>query len=356
MNCNSLFLSIVIPVYNAEKYLQECLDSCLNQDFPSEQYEIICVNDGSTDSSLEILLNYEKKYNNVVVVNQSNKGVSTARNIGIETAKGEYIWFIDADDYIPDGFLKELYEKYYCKDYDMVLFGAYAFTESLSADELEQHKNGNLRPNQAIQNDCITRRLIQKDYIESHKLRFHKKIAYGEDSLFNYMLFVYKPKVAIFDKLGYFYRIHSGSAMRNKSYESKIKYIDSHITVIEVIKSFYDKEEKKRFRSIKYILDDVQYILDVIAGIPFDNAKEEIRKLQNIDVLPFKKHEGFNKKDIAITLYTNFMCCIYSILIRTSTNKIGFALLKYESKLMKGSLMKKLLKIIKKNYSYMSKD
>lgn len=227
MNCNSLFLSIVIPVYNAEKYLQECLDSCLNQDLSPDQYEIVCVNDGSTDNSSQILSNYENKYSNIVVVNQSNKGVSTARNIGIETAKGEYIWFIDADDFISDELLKDLYEKYYCKNYDMVLLGAYLFTESLSADETEQYKNGTLRPNQAVQNECITMRLIKKDYIKSHNLRFHKKIAYGEDSLFNYMLFVYKPRVTIFDKLGYFYRIHSGSAMRNKSYESKIRYIDS---------------------------------------------------------------------------------------------------------------------------------
>lgn len=356
MNCNSLFLSIVIPAYNAEKYLQECLDSCLNQDFPSDQYEIICVNDGSTDSSLEILLNYEKKYNNVVVVNQDNQGASAARNKGIETAKAKYIWFVDADDYIPDGFLKELYEKYYCKDYDMVLFGAYAFTESLSADELKQLKNGNLRPNQAIQSIYITRRLIKKEYLELYNIHFHEKITYGEDSLFDYIIYANNPQVGVFEELGYFYRIHTGSLMRNKSYENKIRFIDSHIATAQIVKAYYDKEDKKRFRTIRYILDDVQIVFDAITDFHLDKAKEEIRKLQNIDVLPFKKHEGFNKKDIAITLYTNFMCCIYSILIRTSTNKIGFALLKYESKLMKGSLMKKLLKIIKKNYSYMSKD
>jgi len=92
-------VSVIIPVYNVERYLRECLDSIINQTL--EDIEIICINDGSTDNSLEILCEYEKKDNRIIVFNQENKGVSTARNNGIKLAKGEFVCFIDPDDKYP---------------------------------------------------------------------------------------------------------------------------------------------------------------------------------------------------------------------------------------------------------------
>ena len=332
------------------------MESCVNQEIPSELYEIICIDDGSSDGSSEILFDYENNNDNIIVVTQSNKGASSARNKGIEKAKGKYIWFIDSDDFIPNGILKELHENYCRSDYDMVLFGAYSFVDTLSEGENEQYKNGTLHSNQAIQSIYITRRLIKRDFLDMHCIRFNEKITYGEDSLFDYIIYANNPRVEIYVKLGYFYRIHAGSLMRNKSYESKIKFIDSHISAVEIVKSYYDKESKKRFRTIRFILNDVQVILDAIAGIPFEKAKEEIQKLQSLDILPFKKHEKFNKKDLLITLYTNIMCCIYSLLISISSNKFGFNILKCESKVMNGKRIKKLIKKIKEKFSHMSKD
>ena len=96
MNTNNPFFSVIIPVYNVGKYLEECLESLLNQTL--ENIEIICINDGSTDNSLSILYEYRKKDKRVIVVNKSNGGVSSARNIGLRIARGEYIVFVDADD------------------------------------------------------------------------------------------------------------------------------------------------------------------------------------------------------------------------------------------------------------------
>lgn len=89
--------SIIIPVYNTEKYLRECIQSCINQDVDSNDYEIICINDGSKDQSLSILKEYELNYKNVTVIEQQNSGVSVARNKGISAASGDYIWFVDSD-------------------------------------------------------------------------------------------------------------------------------------------------------------------------------------------------------------------------------------------------------------------
>ena len=91
-------VSIIVPVYNAEKYLERCLDSLVNQTL--KDIEIICINDGSTDKSLKILNKYAGEYNNILIIEQENKGQSAARNVGIDTAGGEFIAFIDADDWV----------------------------------------------------------------------------------------------------------------------------------------------------------------------------------------------------------------------------------------------------------------
>mgnify|MGYP000597869244 CR=1 FL=1 len=93
-------LSIIIPVYNGEEYIDRCLQSCLRQDIPADSYEIIVVDDGSTDSSNVILSRYAMEHANVVVLTQSNKKQGAARNYGLSKAQGEYIWFVDSDDWI----------------------------------------------------------------------------------------------------------------------------------------------------------------------------------------------------------------------------------------------------------------
>ena len=97
-----MVLSIIIPAYNVEKYLSKCLKSCVGYDM---EYEIIIVNDGSTDGTLSIAEEYEKEYKNIRLLSQENQGLSLARNNGLDIARGEYVWFIDSDDWIVEGCL-----------------------------------------------------------------------------------------------------------------------------------------------------------------------------------------------------------------------------------------------------------
>lgn len=96
-------ISIVVPVYNVEKYLRRCLDSIISDNKADNNIEIIIVNDGSKDSSQEIAEQYSLKYNNIIIVSQSNQGLSMARNNGLKRATGDYVWFVDSDDWISDG-------------------------------------------------------------------------------------------------------------------------------------------------------------------------------------------------------------------------------------------------------------
>ena len=102
-------VSVIVPVYNVEKYLHECLDSVINQTL--KDIEIICINDGSTDNSLKILREYEKKDNRIIVFNQKNKGGGAARNVGLAHAKGEFLAFLDGDDFYQDDFIEKMYTK-----------------------------------------------------------------------------------------------------------------------------------------------------------------------------------------------------------------------------------------------------
>ncbi len=113
-------ISVIVPVYNTQKYLSECLDSLINQTF--QDIEIICINDGSTDESLNVLNELSEKDNRIKIVSQKNSGLSTSRNRGIELSNGEYIYFIDSDDYIELNTLKELYDISIEHSCDLVIF------------------------------------------------------------------------------------------------------------------------------------------------------------------------------------------------------------------------------------------
>ena len=120
-------ISVIIPVYNVENYLNECLDSVLNQTF--EDFEVICINDGSTDSSLDILRTYEKMDSRVRIISQENKGAGASRNIALKKACGEYVYFMDSDDYLKLTAFEELMERYYDKNPDFIMFKINNFIE-----------------------------------------------------------------------------------------------------------------------------------------------------------------------------------------------------------------------------------
>ena len=113
-------VSIIVPVYNKERFLRQCLDSLLDQTYRA--IEIICVNDGSTDGSLEILQDYAERDNRIVVIDQENKGAGNARNAGIRIARGRYLQFLDADDFFEPVMIEKMLKKADAKDADIVIF------------------------------------------------------------------------------------------------------------------------------------------------------------------------------------------------------------------------------------------
>lgn len=117
-----MILSIIIPVYNVEKYIRKTLDSIFHQQFNPDDVEIIIVNDGSPDDSMKIVDEYKVKHSNLVIINQTNQGLSAARNTGLEVSRGDYVWFVDSDDWIEDGCLQRVLNELYKSSYDLLVY------------------------------------------------------------------------------------------------------------------------------------------------------------------------------------------------------------------------------------------
>lgn len=117
-------LSIIVPAYNVERFLKRCVDSCQRQNINKSDYEVIIVNDGSTDNTLNIANELTCEYENVKVITQENKGLSGARNTGIDNALGDYLWFVDGDDYVKDNVLSQMLQVVFEDNLDICVFDA----------------------------------------------------------------------------------------------------------------------------------------------------------------------------------------------------------------------------------------
>ena len=214
-------ISVIIPVYNAEKYIDDCIDSVLKQTF--EDFELLLIDDGSKDSSLDICKDWANKDKRIKIFNQTNSGASAARNKGLEEAMGDWVVFIDSDDKVKTGYLSTLLvavletpNVYMCIDgVSVYRNGKWAENKSfnnLVCDVSDANKLfGDI---QLHRYGFSVGKLYKKDIIDSEKLRFNEKVCIAEDMMFmvNYLIALYKirgSKVAFIDKCNYEYYVHS---------------------------------------------------------------------------------------------------------------------------------------------------
>lgn len=246
-------VSIVIPVYNASKYLKQCLDSVLTQN-TALSYEIICVDDGSTDKSSLILQEYKNKYSSIKVLFQNNAGAGRARNLGIEMARGRYILFLDSDDWLlPNAFSvleANLYEedllcfngkKYYeyndCMDSSS---DCIVPVESISGID---YLNLYLLENRKFPFVCVVLRAYKRDFLIRNTLFFEPHI-FHEDNLFTPKVCYYAKNVKVISDVLYVYRIRESSKMTNVS-NRKIRDCDV-IFVANSLSDFFLNKVKCR--------------------------------------------------------------------------------------------------------------
>ena len=234
MKSEEKMISIIIPVYNTEKYIERCIQSVYNQTFTN--YELILINDGSTDNSGEIVEKLALK-GEAVVKHIKNSGVSAARNLGIELATGNYIVFIDADDYIESDYLEKLLNAAEYFDAEIVVCGRTTVFETNNKERCESVENGIfigkdkehliqemlgysyddmkrwLKCSNFSRGTVVWARLYKTELLKKNNIKFELDVKIGEDMLFNTKAYVYANKVVQLEYCGYYYFQHEESAL-----------------------------------------------------------------------------------------------------------------------------------------------
>lgn len=210
-----LFVSIITPVHNVEAYLSECLDSIVKQDFTD--YEVIIVDDGSTDNSPSICDEYAERYPQLRVFHKENGGVSSARNIGLDVAKGEWIWFVDADDWVERNSLQILHEAVSSHETDIIYFGWDMIRDNeiwhaSVQNRLHMEKSHFLR---TVICDTHQSILYKREVIETNNIRFSHGMKMGEDLEFQYKFLLHCNSPILICPTLYYVRVRKGSASRN---------------------------------------------------------------------------------------------------------------------------------------------
>lgn len=226
-------LSVIIPVYNTQKYLPKCLDSIIHQTITN--IEIICVNDGSTDDSLRILESYQKQDGRINIINKENGGLSSARNIGIEHAKGKYVTFVDSDDYVELNTYEKALSCFNLENVDLVYFSTRLVIEYDSSrmqnEQYFEHKYTGLKN---LSSDVITKmdvcawnKIYKISIIKKYDIKFPEGLWCEDNPFFWSYALVSNSVFFLNDKL-YNYRIRAGSIMCQHNKKRKGNYKTSH--------------------------------------------------------------------------------------------------------------------------------
>lgn len=242
---NSPLISVIVPVYNREEYIFQCLDSICQQTLCN--IEIICVNDGSTDNSEAIIQKFCKKDPRVHLVNQANSGPSTARKNGIRHASGKYIGFVDSDDYIDKDFFLNLYTTALQKDADIVVTSAFfAFDGKklhkkksfidVSTTSLSTESRGRL----FLYTASLCNKIYKKSLIEKVLKYYFSNETFAEDNPFTIFLTIFAKNIFIINSSQYFYRQHSLSICHTKaSIENCVNSYTLYNKIINTVKCIH---------------------------------------------------------------------------------------------------------------------
>lgn len=245
-------ISVIVPIYNVEKYLHKCIESILNQTLSN--IEVILVNDGSTDKCLEIINSYSKKDERIKVINKANGGQSSARNMGLDIARGKYIGFVDSDDWLHYDMYENLYEAIEKSNADICVCGREAYSEEgkigyqnklddelidLDKYDIKDYVTNKLFYKHTV---VVWNKIYKKDIINKNNIRFEDVSYVGsEDALFNYQYLMHTKKIKAIDKIGYSQLSREGSTAT--SY--KKGYIVRTSNLIECMDDYSNKINSK---------------------------------------------------------------------------------------------------------------
>ena len=281
--------SFIVPVYNTEKYLKKCLDSLVNQTY--KDFEIIVVNDGSTDKSSNIISKYQKKYKNIIVIDKENEGLSMARNRGVQKSSGKYIIFVDSDDYVSNKLLEEVDKK--IDDSDILRFQI--ATEDEEYTKINEYHEEGFEPMCGYDAfKCLSSYhfvepawcyVIRKNYYIENKFSFKKGVYHEDFGLIPYVIYKAR-KVKSIDYIGYHYVQRNGSIMNNNDYKKIVKKAFDMLEQYKTMRLFAKNINRKNN------LDD--YFLSYISNSVIVKARELKKDEKKVYINELKKLNVFD--------------------------------------------------------------
>lgn len=301
-----ILVSIIVPIYNVEKYLVKCLDTLIGQTL--KEIEIILINDGSTDNSLDICLAYQKEDSRIKVIDKINEGVAIARNTGIDLAGGEYIGFVDPDDWIEPQMYESLYKKIIQWRYPICICNYFKDTQSLSLPKVFKLRNEHrvesnvLDRNQVIEYiippmigmddilprsnsyimGCVWRCLYQKSFLEEHNIKFEPGISIMEDLVFNIQALLKSSGVCIDEGIWYHYVQHQNSVLHAYNKNMWIDQIRVHELLEQYLEEAKIKNKMQNRLDMRYIGMAFSAIYNEINRGSENNIKERLNEVREI--------------------------------------------------------------------------
>lgn len=265
-------VSIIVPVYNSEKTLNRCIDSLIAQTYSN--IEIIIINDGSTDKSGKICEEYVQKDYRIKLINQQNRGVSVARNKGLESSNGEFICFVDSDDYVSEKFVENLYITIVENDVDLAICNMNIVNSKRSYTK--DFFGADIKSNIALPKEkyytnidkfggFVWNKMFLKKYMDN--LLFDEHIYYCEDELFVVNYTQRCNKLACLDEALYFYCITESSASSLKNWNGKkITILDAKRKILHILEKYDFKVYKNYYLKYFYALNDIyhRYSKDIV--------------------------------------------------------------------------------------------
>lgn len=286
-------VSIIVPVYNVGKYISKCLDSILSQDFTD--YELILVNDGSEDNSLDICNSYLKKDSRIVVISQENQGVSSARNRGLDIARGIYVVFIDSDDYVEDNYLSTLISIIIENKVDVGICSYSKVFQAGVKNEMLIGKNMYLNQESMLiylflpnyYRGYLVNKILKRTIIEKNRIRFSDGLSVQEDLWFIYQYMLQAQSAFYLDCAVYNYVQRDNSALRfldSDNYLSKHLNLHRNIEIVNhLVLSTIPPEYKNVIRAVKHskLTADISFCVGCIShGFQPDNLFYFVKQIR----------------------------------------------------------------------------
>ena len=250
---NQLLLSIVVPVYNAVEYLQRTISSLLHQDISEKEYEIILVNDGSTDNSLQLIKKIMVNHTNIVLVDKKNGGVSSARNTGIERAKGKYIMQVDADDFLESNVIGKLVRIADDRQAELLFYRAKFFPDRHEITNIQPFEIGKTYDGEYIMLHGMKisspwGNLYLRKFILQVGLKYFGSISH-QDVEYNYRLYPHARRIVFSDIVAYHYNV-SGESVTRTSDPLKLQklMLDNVDVAANVIRYYRDSKFSTRLK------------------------------------------------------------------------------------------------------------